>query len=293
LAHQAVDVGMASMGGRPDPTVLVVGSGQMACAAVDHLAGLGVHPTVAARDEMYAARLAGPGGVCPMKALTRGIAVADLLICATSAAQHVVTVGHVSRAMVGRSHPLTVVDLSVPRNVDAAVSQVPGVTLIDIEGLDDDGTAEPDLAAALSTGAAMARAAAREFAEGLAAREAGPVIAAIRLRVEEICHDELAKTAGGNLDSDAISRSAHAIAGKLLHRPTIAARQAAAAGDRDALRGLCDMFGVPLADVGLAEVGAAEVGAADLGLANVGAADLDPADLGLVGSRAVAQPIAG
>jgi len=303
LAHQAVDVGMASMGGRPDPTILVVGSGQMASAAVDRLAGLGLHPTVAARDEMYAARLAGSGAVCPMRALTRGIAAADLLICATSAAQHVVTVGHVSRAMVGRSHPLTVVDLSVPRNVDAAVSGVPGVTLIDIEGLDDDGTTEPDLAAALSTGAAMARAAAREFAEGFAAREAGPVIAAMRLRVEEICHDELSKTAGGDLDSDAISRSAHAIAGKLLHRPTVAARQAAAAGDRDALRRLCDLFGVPLADVGLADVGLADVGLAELDLAELDLADLDladldpvelgAADLDPVGSRAVAQPIAG
>jgi glutamyl-tRNA reductase len=219
-----------------------------------------------------------------MRALTQGIAAADLLICATSAAQHVVTVGHVSRAMVGRSHTLTVVDLSVPRNVDAAVSQVPGVTLIDIEGLDDDGTTEPDLAAALSTGAAMARASAREFAEGFAARAAGPVIAAMRLRVEEVCHDVLAKTAGGDPDSDVVSRSAHAIAGKLLHGPTIAARQAAAAGDRDALRRLCDLFGVPLADVGLADVGLADV--ADVGLATLGAADLDPG-----GSRAMAQPI--
>ena len=254
LGHLAVDVGLASLGGNPDPMVLVVGSGQMACAAVDHLAGLGIRPAVAARDEAYAARLAGPGAVCPLPALTRGIAAADLLICATSAAQHVVNRDNVSRAMADRTCPLTVVDLSVPRNVDAAVAQVPGVTLIDLEGLADDGTGEPGMAAALATGAAMAGAAARRFAEGLAAREAGPVIAALRLRVEEICHDELVRTAGpGVLEPDALSRSAHAIAGKLLHRPTIAARQAAAVGDADGLRRLCDMFGVPQSDVGLAE----------------------------------------
>ena len=259
LGHQAVDVGLASLGGCPDPAVLVVGSGQMAHAAVDHLAGLGIRPMVSARDEVYAARLAGPGAVCPLPALTWGIAAADLLICATSAAQHVVTVGHVSRAMAGRTRPLTVVDLSVPRNVDSAVAQVPWVTLVDLEGLADDGTAEPGLVAALSTGAAMANAAAREFAEGVAARDAGPVIAALRHRVEQICHHELAGAADwGLLGTDALARSAHAIAGNLQHRLTIVARRAAAAGDTDGLRRLCEVFGVTLADVGLAAVDPAE-----------------------------------
>jgi glutamyl-tRNA reductase len=256
LGHQAVDVGLATLGGSPDPIVLVVGSGQMAGVAVDHLAGLGIHPTVAARDEAYAARLAGPGAVCPLPALTRGIAAADLLICTTSAAQHIVTVDHVSRAMAGRTNPLTVVDLSVPRNVETAVAKVPGVTLIDVEGLADEGTAAPTMAVALSTAAAMASAAARKFAEGVAARDAGPTIAALRHRVEQVCHAELVSSAGwGAVDPEALARSAHAIAGKLLHRPTIAARQAAAAGDSDGLRQLCDMFGVPPDDVGLAEPG--------------------------------------
>ncbi len=256
LGHQAVNVGLASLGGGPDPMVLVVGSGQMARAAVDHLVGLGIRPMVAARDEMYAARLAGPGAVCPLPALTRGIAEADLLICATSAAQHVVTVGHVGAAMSGRSNPLTIVDLSVPRNVDAAVALVPGVTLIDVEGLADDGTTAPAMAAALSTAATMASAAARGFVEGLAARDAGPVIAALRGRVEHLAQVELARSTGwGGVDPDVIARSAHAIAGKLMHRPTIAARQAAASGDIDGLRQLCDLFGVPLSEVGLAEQG--------------------------------------
>jgi glutamyl-tRNA reductase len=266
LGHQAVDVGLASLGGTPEPVVHIVGSGQMAIAAVDHLVGLGIRPAVAARDLTYAARLAGTGAVCPLPALNRGIAEADLLICTTSAAQHVVQVDHVSRAMAARTRPLTVVDLSVPRNVDAAVAQVPGVTLIDLEGLADDGKTEPDLAAALLAAAAMASAAAREFVEEVAAREAGPVIAALRHRVEQVCLDELVRAAGGGaLDPKSLARSAHAIAGKLLHRPTIAARQAAVAGDADGLRHLCDLFGVPLSDVGLGEVGAGDVGQIEQG----------------------------
>ena len=58
------------------------------------------------------------------------------------------------------------------------------MTLIDLEGLADDGTADPGLAAALSTGAGMARVA--RFLPRVLTREAGPVIAAWRLRVEKI-----------------------------------------------------------------------------------------------------------
>jgi glutamyl-tRNA reductase len=261
LGHQGVDVGLTSLKGTPDPRVLVVGSGQMASAAVGHLTGLGLLPSVAARDEVYAARLAGAGSVCPLPALTRGIAEADLLICATSAAHHVVTVDQVSRAMDGRVRPLTVVDLSVPRNVEAAVAQVPRVTLIDLEGLNDHGTAEPRLAAALTAGAAIAQDSALAFIEGLAARDAGRVIESLRRRVEQTCQDELGRAAGtAALDSEALARSAHAIAGKLLHRPTIAARQAASAGDTGGLRYLCDLFGISPADVGLVDVGLPQPG---------------------------------
>jgi glutamyl-tRNA reductase len=254
LGHQAVDVGLASLGRTPDPAVLVVGSGQMARAAVDQLTARGLRPTVAARDAAYAARLAGTGAVCPMPALARGIAQADLLICTTSAAQHVVTVDHVARAMAGRARPLAVVDLSVPRNVNAEVAHIPGVTLIDVEGLADDGTKQPRMAAALATATDMASAAARRFSDAVAARDAGPVIAAVRSRVEDICRTEALKSARPDaVDPDAIARLTHSIAGKLLHGPTMAARHAAAAGDAAGLRQLCEMFGVPPGDVGLAE----------------------------------------
>ena len=254
LGHQAVEIGLASLATCADPRVLVVGSGQMATSAVNHLAGLGIRVTVAARDEAYAARLAGAGAVCALSALTRGIAQTDLVICATAAAQPVVTMDHVSGAMAERTSPLTVVDLSVPRNVDPAVAQVPGVTLIDLVGLNDDGTAEPGVAAALSLAAMMSNAAVADFTVREAAREAGPVIEAMRYRVKLACEAELAESADWHtLDADARAHSVHAIAGKLLHGPTMAARHAAAVGDSDGLRRLCTTFGVPLAEVGLAE----------------------------------------
>ena len=252
LGQRAVDLGLAALGDAPDAVIIVVGSGRMASTVVQHLTLLGRRPRVAARNEVQAARLAGPDLVCSMPALATGIEQADLLICATSAPHHVVTLDHVRDAMAARERPLTVVDLSVPRNVDTAVASVPDVALIDLTGMNDDATTDVALSAALEAGAAIVRTAARRYAADIAARRAGPVIAAIRQRVEQTCLRELAgQAASGAIDADDLARAASAVAGKLLHRPTIAARAAAIAGDTDALLALCATFGVTLPDLWL------------------------------------------
>ena len=204
--------------------------------------------SLASRNEAHAARLAGPGQVCPLPALVSGLEKADLVICATSAAQHVVTLAHVRQAMASRhSRPLTVVDLSVPRNVEGAVASVAGVRLIDLEGMNDDWASDPALAAAVEGGTAIVESAARRYADGMAAANAGPFIAALRQHVEQTCLRELAKMANSQtLRQLDLERAAHAVAGKLLHRPTITARAAAASGDAGALLALGDIFGIRL-----------------------------------------------
>jgi glutamyl-tRNA reductase len=183
--------------------------------------------------------------VCPFAALADGIERADLLICATSAANHVVTLEHVEQAMATRSRALTIVDLSVPRNVELGIAATPGVRLIDLEGMNDDATTDAALAEALDAGTEMVREAVQRYAESVAARDAGPVIAALRQRVEETCLAELSKMATRRtIDHADLARAAHAVAGKLLHRPTVTARAAAAAGDADAMRVLCEIFGI-------------------------------------------------
>ena len=127
LACRAVDLALADT---PDvePTVLVVGSGRMASAAVNHLRSLGHRPTVVARDESRAAQLAGISHARPLTDLVGLMGKADVLICTTSANEPLVTLEGVRRAMAGRTARLTLVDLSVPRNVDPAVAAIDGVS---------------------------------------------------------------------------------------------------------------------------------------------------------------------
>jgi glutamyl-tRNA reductase len=245
LARRAVEIGLQDLPAR-EPVVMVVGTGRMATTAVEHLRALGLRPQVAARDEARALLLAGPGGVCPLPALSRGIERADLLICATSAAHHVVTAEQVRAATAGRDRQLTVVDLSVPRNVDLAVAALPGVRLVDLDGLDDNPAADAGLAAALRDGSRIVADAARAHHEQRAARDAGAVIAALRRQVSDLCRAEIARSAPAGADAEQVARAAHAVAGKLLHAPTMAVRAAAARGDADAIRAVCEAFGVVL-----------------------------------------------
>jgi glutamyl-tRNA reductase len=153
--------------------------------------------------------------------------------------------------MTGRTRPLTIVDLSLPRNVDSTVARIPGVELIDLAGLNDAAASDPALMSLVRAGAELVAAAARSYVDGVAAHDAGPVIAAVRRRVEETCLRELSRRAPAGLGAAEIEQQAHAIAGKLLHRPTMAARAAAAAGDNDSLLLLCEIFDISPAEVGL------------------------------------------
>lgn len=245
LARRAVEVGLQHMHST-DPRILVVGSGLMARTAVEHVHALGLFCRVAARDETYAARLVGQSLVCPLSNLVEEIRRCDALICATSASQPIVTHDHVQTAMTGRSAPLTVVDLAVPRNVDGAVATVDGVRLIDLTGLNDEAAHDPVLRAAFEQGNETIGVTARAFLADLAARDAGPVIAAFRRLVEETCVAELSLLAAPGTSADELVRAARAVAGRLLHPPTLVARQAAVAGDTGTLRLLGDMYGVPV-----------------------------------------------
>lgn len=254
LAYRAVELGLDALGGAVDPVIVVVGTGRMATAAVEHLGRLGQRPRVAARNAANAARLAGEDRVCPLAALAGALEQADLVICATSSAQYVVTGVQVRKAMSARAErPLTVIDLSVPRNVDSAVADLPGVRLIDLESMNDDWTNDPELAAALTTGTAIVQSAVARYAEDLAIADAGPIIAALRQHVEATCLRELTRALGTRAVAEQdLERAAHALAGKLLHGPTIAARTAAATGDSGLLNRLGEILGVGPPDLATA-----------------------------------------
>jgi glutamyl-tRNA reductase len=266
----AADAALSAVAGRPGATVAIVGSGRMATVVADRLRGRDVDVVVFARSVQQARRLSGQTRA--VEKLADELAALDAVVCATSAIDYVIRGDDVADAMALRpDRPLTVIDLSVPRNVDDAVRDVAGVRLVDVEGLLD-GDQHMVREAALA-GEVLVGEETRRFLDDQRAQPAGPVIAQLRSHLEELCATELSRALRGYVDAETLARAAHAVAGKVLHEPTLAARRAASAGDVDKLRELSTLFGVRPDDQSLsaevasmadAEVGAepdAEVGA--------------------------------
>ena len=244
LACRAVDVALTDA--TTPAGVLVVGSGRMALAAVNHLRCLGRRPTVVARDERRAEQLGGAAHSRPLSDLVGLMCAADVVICTTSASEPLVTIEGVRRAVSKRTAPLTLVDLSVPRNVDPSVAGIDGVRLVDVGGMQDHPGTGPDLSESIARAEALVRAAVQRHRDHLAARRAGPLIAAMRQRIEDQCLEAVSRLARTTSSPEELARVARTVAGRLAHPATMAARAAAASGDDAALLTICGALDVTL-----------------------------------------------
>jgi glutamyl-tRNA reductase len=222
---------------------LVLGAGDMGEAMARGLAKAGTELTITNRTWDTAVALAArtQGRAVPLADLASALTDVDVLLTSTGAATPLLEVDELRPVLDARAgRPLLVVDIAVPRDVDPAVGQLPGVTLLDMD----------DLRAFAATGVA-ARADEVEVVRSIideelerylgasSAREVSPMIVALRDRAEQVRQAEVERFRGrlGELDTvqrDAIDALTHGIIGKLLHDPQVALKDAAGSprGDR-------------------------------------------------------------
>jgi glutamyl-tRNA reductase len=257
-------------------SVLVVGAGSMSSLAVATAARMGAAPMVVAnRTHQHAERLAATvsGTSADLSDLPAQIAAADLVVSCTGSSGQVISAAAVRSAMAARSpagRPLVLLDLALPRDVEAAAGQLPGVTVIDLEILGQAGTdGRPGALPHEADVAAVRGIVAEEFAAQVSADRAArvaPTVVALRAKAAEVVEAELTRLAGRLADLDARSRreiaqSMRRIADKLLHAPTVRVKELAGSPGADsyelALRVLFDLDpaavqAVTRADAGLA-----------------------------------------
>jgi glutamyl-tRNA reductase len=221
------------------PQIAVIGTGRMARVVVERLAELDIEPAVYGRSVERAERLS------QRTALVRGIDQipsalrrADVVFCATSASSHLVTATKVQLAMRARpGRPLTVLDLSVPANVDPFTGAVPGVRLVDIDDLRDAPAPSDrvELDAALDDAQAIVAAALRRFDAARHGRVIGPVIAQLQQRAEEAFRRSLRQQRPDLVVDGTIDQVARALARRHVHRSIVDVREAARRDDADAI----------------------------------------------------------
>ncbi|HKT04605.1 MAG TPA: glutamyl-tRNA reductase [Rugosimonospora sp.] len=231
---------VGELAGRP---TLVVGAGSMGALTLATLRRAGAGPLyVTSRSAERVARLAEAYGATPLPGID--LSTVDLVVSATTSTGHVIRPEHISG-------PVTLLDLAVPRDVDPAVADLPGVKLIDIARLGD--TLHDDAGVLTSDRVAVediVEAEVEAFQAWLRSADVAPTVAALRTRADEVVGAELRRLVQRRpeLSEDQraeVARTVHRVVQRLLHQPTVRVRQLAAepGGDRYAtlLRDLFDL----------------------------------------------------
>ncbi|AOW94916.1 glutamyl-tRNA reductase [Rhodococcus sp. WMMA185] len=241
--------GIVGSGGLAGRNAVVVGAGSMGGLAVAHLTRAGIgRITVVNRTRERAEHLAetarshGVESAAHMLSeLPVVMAQADVLVTCTGAVGAVVTLADAHRALAqpGRAaeRPLVICDLGLPRDVEHAVSGLPGVAVLDMESLQRD----PGAGAAASDAEAARNIVASELGNYLAGQrlaEVTPTVTALRQRAADVVEAEL-----GRLDSrlpglddpqrEEVARTVRRVVDKLLHAPTVRIKQLVSAPGGD------------------------------------------------------------
>jgi glutamyl-tRNA reductase len=252
---------------------LVIGAGSMSSLAATTLARAGVGELAVAnrtveRAERLTRILTEPGGpgaahglsarAVPMDAVAAELVRADVVISCTGAAGLQLTGAAVEAAVRGRGGDLSLLDLAMPRDIDAAVHRIEGAHLVDIESLAEASVAasgQPESSAGAVTADvdAVRGIVSEEVAAFGAAQRAAhitPTVVALRTMAADVVAGEIARLDGRLPDLDdkqraEITQTVRRVVDKLLHAPTVRVKQLASepggAGYADALRELFDL----------------------------------------------------
>ncbi|MEH0424143.1 glutamyl-tRNA reductase [Streptomyces sp. B21-083] len=167
-------------------------------------------------------------------------------------------------AVAGVARPpavLSLLDLAMPRDVDAAAHRLPGVRLVDIETLAE-ASADVPMAADVDQVRRIVADEVAAFGAALRAAHITPTVVALRAMAADVVAGEIARLDGRlpGLDEKhraEITQTVRRVVDKLLHAPTVRVKQLAAepggAGYADALRTLFDLDQETVASVSRAD----------------------------------------
>jgi len=198
IPYAAVELARQIFGTLKDKKVLLLGAGKMSELSARGLLNHGASSVrVITRTLEHADELAAKlGGVAtPFQERWQHMAEADIIISSTSCPHTILSREEAELMIRGRKdkdQPLVIVDIAMPRDIDSAVRDVKGIFLYDLDDLEnvvDHNAGEREAAAAEAQ--KILRAEAQGFRRKLMAERVVPTIVALRLRLDEICRQEL------------------------------------------------------------------------------------------------------
>ncbi|MBI2381473.1 MAG: glutamyl-tRNA reductase [Gammaproteobacteria bacterium] len=231
--------------------VLYVGAGETIELAARHFHGQGVRElTVANRTLSRAQDLTEVfgGTAIVLEQIPEHLAKADIVVASTASPLPILGKGLVQRVLKARRRrPMFMVDLAVPRDIEAEVGELDDVYLYTVDDLKDVvevGLKERENAALEAEDIIAGRA--EDYMRWLKSLDAVGLLRAFREKHEAMAADELARAAdlikGGAEPLAVLEQFASRLTNKFLHQPSNQIRAAGAEGEGEVLSALDRLF---------------------------------------------------
>jgi len=240
VSSAAVQLSKKIFGSLSGRRAMVLGAGDVAAIALECLRKEGVRVSIVANRTFERAQaLAAEHGAAAMHydECWQSLHTVDILLCSTASPHPIVEIGHVKPALAQRGdRPLCILDIALPRDVEANVGELDNVFLYDLDDLKAAAAAnlerrnEDVPAAERIIGSEV-----EKYWEWLAGLAAVPVVTEFRSQMERLRADELATALRrmGDLSdeqTEAVEHFSRALMNKFLHEPSVRLKAAAANG---------------------------------------------------------------
>jgi glutamyl-tRNA reductase len=251
VAFAAVTMARQIFAQLSEQTALLVGAGETIELVARHLRDAGVKELIVANRTLARAQeLAHEFGAKAvlLADIPDYLAQADIVISSTASQLPILGKGAVERALKQRKHKLMfMVDIAVPRDIEAEVGDLDDVylyTVDDLKDVIDEGMRSRQEAAIAAE--AMIDTGLEAYLEHERSLDAVATIRDYRERMEGLRDDELERAmallAKGEEPQVVLQRLARGLTNKMMHAPTVQLKKASAAGDDQSLQLLQTMF---------------------------------------------------
>jgi glutamyl-tRNA reductase len=231
VSYAAVALGKKIFGDLRGKNVLLLGAGEMAELALEHLKGQGVAQIIIANRTLERGlRLAQRfgGEAVSLEELETQLLTTDVLLSSTGSDSYLLSRGQTKVAMrLRKQRPLFMIDIGVPRDLDPRINDLDNVYLYNIDDLKEvvEENQERRQAAAIHA-ERLVIAETFKFMDWLKTLEVYPTIISLKQKAQAICQAELKKTLGhlGTLTPEqeqALEILTESITNKLLHDPIV------------------------------------------------------------------------
>ena len=251
VASAAVAMARTVFASFDNRTALLVGAGETVALAARHLYADGLRRMIIANRSVDRAReLAAEfhGFAIGLDEIQNHLKEADIVVASTAAPHSIITRHMTEQALRARKRrPMFMVDIAVPRDIDADVAELEDVYLFTVD----------DLQSVVNENLEGRRQAAREaselinteverFAHSLKTRDAAPLIRRLREDADRTRQRTLEQArhmlAHGKSHDEVLNFLANTLTNRLLHAPSQRLRDAAETGDGEILEAIADIY---------------------------------------------------